>query len=705
MTFRLVLWRTVAGFILGMLATYVFAQASGNAIENVQVSQQAGQVLIKISTKEPLAAVPPSFSVANPPRVAFDFSGVTNALAQSSQVVNEGALRSFNVVEVGERTRLVLNLLNSAAYDAKVEGNALLITLTPSHLDSVAAGAPAERFAEPREGDGPHAVRDVQFRRGKDGEARVVVDLSDSNTGIDIRQQGSKLVVDFLDASIADALRKRMDVTDFATPVTAVDIARNGPNVRLTVTPHGLWEHNAYQSENQFILEVKPVTEDPNKLVQGSRPGYHGEKLSLNFQNIDVRSVLQVIADFTNNNIITSDTVNGNVTLRLKDVPWDQALDIILDAKGLDKRKNGNVIWIAPRDELAAKEKLALETRQQVAELEPLHTEVFQLNYHKAEDIFKALKEEKDRFITKRGSILVDARSNKLIVTEIPPKLDELRRIISEIDVPTRQVLIEARIVEASDNFAKNLGARLGFHSDGFHHLGGQSSPLFNVGGSLADTGFHTGQTSTTPDFLRDSTSVNLPASNIAGKAPGAFSFILANSSASQILNLEVNALEQDGRGKVVSSPKVMTSDQNEALIEQGVEIPYQQATSSGATSISFRKANLALKVRPQITPDGRVQMALDVNKDTPNTQLATGSGVAIDTKHVKTDVLVENGGTVVIGGIYTLEQRKTQTRVPVLGELPYVGFLFRNNERVDNRTELLIFITPRIVSEALTLR
>jgi type IV pilus assembly protein PilQ len=705
MTFRLVLWRAVAGFILGTLTAYTFAQTADNAIENVQVSQRGGQILIKVSTKEALAAIPPSFSVANPPRVAFDFAQVANALSQSSQVVNEGALRSFNVVEVGDRTRLVLNLQSSAAYDAKVEGNALFITLTPSRQDSVAAGAPTERFAEARDGDGPHAVRDVRFRRGKDGEGRVVVDLADSNTGIDIRQQGSNLVVDFLDSSIADELRKRLDVTDFATPVTTVDVTRNGPNVRLTIAPRGLWEHNAYQSETQFILEVKPVAEDPNKLVQGSRPGYQGEKLSLNFQNIDVRSVLQVVADFTNNNIITSDTVSGNVTLRLKDVPWDQALDIILDAKGLDKRKNGNVIWIAPRDELAAKEKLALETKQQVAELEQLHTEVFQLNYHKAEEIFKGLKEEKDRFISKRGSIVMDARSNKLIVTEIPTKLDEMRRIIQEIDVPTRQVLIEARIVEASDNFAKNLGARLGFHSDGFHRLLGNNSPRFNLGGSLTDTGFHTGQVATTPDFIRDSLSVNLPASNIAGKQPGQFSFILANSAGSQILNLEVNALEQDGKGKVVSSPKVMTSDQNEAIIEQGVEIPYQQATSSGATSISFRKANLALKVRPQITPDGRVQMALDVNKDTPNTQLATGSGVAIDTKHVKTDVLVENGGTVVIGGIYTQEDRKTQTRIPVLGELPYVGFLFRNTERVDNRTELLIFITPKILSEALTLR
>jgi type IV pilus assembly protein PilQ len=439
-----------------------------------------------------------------------------------------------------------------------------------------------------------------------------------------------------------------------------------------------LWEHNAYQSDNQFVIEVKRVVEDPNKLVQGSRGRYQGEKLSLNFQNIDVRAALQVIADFTNLNIITSDTVGGSLTLRLKDVPWDQALDIILQARGLDMRKNGNVIWIAPRDELAAKEKIELESRQQIGDLEPVRTESFQLSYHRARQVADFIKSKENSVLSKRGMVVVDERT--------------------EIDVPVRQVMIEARIVEAEDTFARNLGVRLGWHNQS------PNAPIAG-GASLNDTAFHTGQIASPVPTLNDFTNVLLPAAPIAGRAAGVASMILFNNSQTRFLNLELSALEADGRGKLISSPRVVTADQVEAIIEQGVEIPYQQATSSGATSVSFRKANLALKVKPQITPDGRVQMALDVNKDTPNTLIATGAGVAIDTKHVKTDVLVENGGTVVIGGIYIQEERNNVSKVPFLGDLPYFGFLFRTTERRENKNELLIFITPRIVAEALTLR
>jgi type IV pilus assembly protein PilQ len=691
---------------LGLVPAAVFAETQPNSIEAVLVSQQGGEVLVKVTTRSELKAVPANFSVAAPARVAFDFPATSNGLGRSSQLVNEAHLRSYNVVEVGDRTRLVLNLNKLSSFNTRLSGRDLYISLaTPANAEATTPNDKNARFAEPTSTEAVQTLRNVGFRRGKDGEGRVVVELSDPNTGIDIRQQGTKLVVDFLRASVAEEFIKRYDVTDFGTPVTQMEVVRSGANTRLTVTPNGLWEHNAYQSENQFILEVKRLVEDPNKLVQGSKPGYQGEKLSLNFQNIDVRSVLQVIADFTDNNIITSDTVGGSLTLRLKDVPWDQALDIILDAKGLDKRKTGNVIWIAPRDELSAKEKLALESQQQVSELEPLRTETFQLNYHKADILYKAISDDKDkRFLSKRGSIVMDTRTNKLIVTDIASRLEDIRRILIELDIPTRQVLIEARIVEANEDFAKNLGARIGINQTqaGSVQLGRAG---LNLGGSSSDTGFNTGQVQTTPNFLTDTMSTNLRASNISGRTPGQLSFVLFNSAATRFLNLELSALEQDGKGKVISSPRVMTSDQNEALIEQGVEISYQQATSSGATSISFRKANLALKVKPQITPDGRVQMALDVNKDTPNTQLATGAGVAIDTKHVKTDVLVENGGTVVIGGIYTQEERRTQTRVPFLGDLPYVGFLFRNTETRDNRAELLIFVTPRIVSDNLTLR
>ncbi|MBL8484757.1 MAG: AMIN domain-containing protein, partial [Rhodocyclaceae bacterium] len=436
--------------LLWFVCGFAQAEEAANRIETLDVARVGGQVLVKVGMSQPLSGAPSSFSIANPARIAFDFPNTANGLSKSSEVVNQSHLRSFNVVESGSRTRLVLNLNRISTYEARIEGNALVIALAVPTVGAVPQET-VSRFAEPKENDTmEHSLRNVSFRRGKDGEARIVVDLSDPNVGIDIRQQGNRLVVDFLKASVSDELRRRYDVADFATPVAQMEVNKNGADTRLTITPTGLWEHNAYQSENQFIVEVKKLVEDPNKLVQGSKPGYQGEKLSLNFQNIDVRSVLQVIADFTNNNIITSDSVGGSLTLRLKDVPWDQALDIILDAKGLDKRKNGNVIWIAPRDELLVKEKLALEARQQVTELEQLRTESFQLNYHKAELVFKVFSDKEKSMLSKRGSVVADSRSNKLVVTDTPTKLEEIRRLLVEIDIPTRQVLIEARIVEAN---------------------------------------------------------------------------------------------------------------------------------------------------------------------------------------------------------------------------------------------------------------
>ncbi len=680
-----------------------------NAIEALGVSQQGSDIVLKLTTTQPLAAVPASFSVANPPRIAFDFPGVKNALGRNSQIVNEGDLRSVSLVEVGDRTRVVLNLKQVRQADSRIEGKDLFIT-----LGGVAAGTAAkaeqastQHFAEVKPSISQSSIRDINFRRGTNGEGRVIVDLSDSNVGIDIRQQGSNLVVEFLKTTLPENLRRRLDVTDFATPITTVNTQPQGENIRMVIAPKGLWEHNAYQSDNQFVVEVKQMIEDPNKLVQGGRKGYQGEKLSLNFQNIDVRAVLQVIADFTDFNIITSDTVGGSLTLRLKDVPWDQALDIILQAKGLDMRKNGNVIWIAPRDELAAKEKLQLESRQQITDLEPVRTETFQLNYHKAKSVFDFLKNKDQTALSKRGSVIVDERTNKLFVTDSPSRLDDVRRLIAEIDIPARQVMIEARIVEAEDNFTKNVGARIGYHDMRPTRSASRIGNVgYTLGGRVTVPGFHTGQiASPIPDFTTESLGVNLPATSIAGKQAGQFSFVLFNTAATRFLNLEISALEADGKGKIISSPRIVTADQVEALIEQGVELPYQQATSSGATSVSFRKANLALKVKPQITPDGRVNLTVDVNKDSPNTQIATGAGVAIDTKHVKTEVLVDNGGTVVIGGIYTQDERNITTRVPVLGDIPYVGFLFKHNEKRDNKTELLVFITPKIISESLSMR
>lgn len=686
------------GSLFLLVATVSAQESSSNSIEAMTVAQQGGVLNLKIAFSAPLSALPSGFSVAKPARIALDFADTTNGLGKTSQTYNEGDLRSANIIQAEGRTRLVLNLNQAMTYEAVIDGNNLLLALVPS-VKEAGLAPQIEHFSQANPSQASNNIRDIAFRRGRDGEARITVELGDPNAGIDIRQQGQNLVVDFVKVNVPDALRKRLDVTDFATPVVALNTIQQGANARMTITPRGLWEHNAYQTDNQFVIEVKPVIENPNKLVQGSRGGYQGEKLSLNFQNVDVRRLLQVIGEFTGMNMVVSDSVGGAITLILKDVPWDQALDIILQQKGLDMRKNGNVILIAPREEIATKEKLEFESKVQISDLEPLRTESFQMNYIKAADVQKLLIDPKQTLLSKRGSALLDDRSNMMFVKDTPSRLDDVRAMIAKVDTPVRQVMIEARIVEAGDSFAKNIGMRLGYND----RTGGGANTGVSVGGSLSATGYSTGQISTIPEF-NTTNSVNLPATPRSGTA-GVFSMILFNSSKTAFLNAEISALEADGRGKVISSPRVMTANQVEALIEQGVEIPYQQATSSGATSISFRKANLALKVKPQITPDGKITMSLDINKDTPNTTLSTGAGVAIDTKHVKTEVLVENGGTVVIGGVYTQTTRDNTQRIPFFGDLPYIGWLFKNREWIDDKTELLVFITPKIVAEGLSIR
>jgi type IV pilus assembly protein PilQ len=653
-----------------------------------------------------LANPPAGFAINNPPRIALDFPNTVNGLGRNSQDVREGELRSMNVVQVGDRTRLVMNLGKALGFDTKVSGKELLITLQGTTAATATTGSTVSHFAESSGGAQKHSVRDIDFRRGNAGEGRVVIDLSDNSTGIDLRTQGRTIVIDLLQTSLPKNLERRLNVVDFATPVQSIEAFRQGDNTRIVIEPKGLWEHAAYQTDSRFILEVKPIIEDPNKLVQTGR--YSGEKLSLNFQNVEVRAVLQVIADFTSLNIITSDTVGGNLTLRLKDVPWDQALDIILQSKGLDMRKTGNVVWIAPRDELATKEKLALESRQQIADLEPTRTESFQLNYTKGDDFRKLLTDREQRILSRRGSAVVDQRTNTVFVQDTPSKLEEVRRLLRQIDVAVRQVMIEARVVEASDRFSRNLGARLGFNNRPNANTGrtgteiAGSNVVGTVGGSLDSTGFMSGQIATIPNF-NQSLGVNLPAQNISGAQPGVLSVILFNQGLTRFLNLEISALQADGRGKVISSPRVITADKVEATIEQGTEIPYQQATSSGATSISFKKATLSLKVKPQITPDDRVLMNLAVHKDSRGTD--TPAGPSIDTKQIRTEVLVDNGGTVVIGGIYEQTQSNATNKVPVLGDLPYVGFLFKQNFKRDEKSELLVFITPRILKDTLTVR
>ncbi len=702
-------WRVGFAAIVAVAALCLGTPTSSQAqtsIQSITSTQQAGSEVVRIELNEPLKAIPGGFSVQTPPRVALDLPGVVNALGRNTVEINQGNLRSVSVAQGGDRTRLVMNLKQPANFRAQLDGKALVVVLDAGGA-APAATAEATRFAAPLNSESL-ALRDVDFRRGPDGAGRVVVNLANTQVGVDIRQQGQSLVVEFLRSTLPDSLRRRLDVADFGTPVQTISTFQSGDKVRMVVEPRGSWEHSAYQADNQFVLEVRPVKIDPNKLTQG--PGFQGEKLSLNFQNIEVRALLQVIADFTNFNVVTSDTVTGNVTLRLKDVPWDQALDIILQSKGLGVRKTGNVLWIAPKDELNAKEQVELEAKKKLAELEPLRTQSFQLNYTKSEEVAKGLTgvalsgsssaggsgTQATRILSPRGSVIFEQRTNQLFVTDIPSKLEEIQALISKIDVPVRQVLIEARIVEADDKFGRSLGVKLGVADT--RVAGGLPNNGVTIGGNYAAIGAQTGLTSSV-DF-GNSQFINLPANTSAfgGNSAATFALSLFGASASRFLNLELSALEAEGKGKIVSSPRVITADQVKALIEQGEELPYQAATSSGATNVQFRKANLKLEVVPQITPEGNVILDVDVNKDSVGR--ATVAGFAIDTKHVKTQVLVENGGTVVIGGIYTQTERDEVNQVPVLGDIPYVGNLFKNKQRIYNKTELLVFITPKIVTD-----
>ena len=701
-------WRAKAAVLALALAAPLAALAQ-NAIQSITASQQAGTDIVRVELSEPLAAVPAGFAIQAPPRVAIDLPGVGNATGRNAVELNQGNLRSANVAQSGERTRLVLNLRQPASYRVQLQGKSMLVFLDPTSAVATASGA-ATQFA-PAQNDQPLAVRDIDFRRGSEGAGRVIVDLPSTQVGVDIRQQGQNLVVEFLRSTLPDKLRRRLDVADFGTPVQAISTTQSGDRVRMVVEPKGAWEHSAYQTDNQFVLEVRPMKVDPHKLTQG--PGFSGEKLSLNFQNIEVRSLLQVIADFTNFNVVTSDTVTGNVTLRLKDVPWDQALDIILQAKGLGVRKNGNVLWIAPKEELANREQVDLESRRKLAELEPTRTQAFQLNYTKAETIAKSLigsamvgaavgdatGQNSGRILSPRGSVIFEQRTNQLFITDIPSKLEEIQAMIAKIDIPVRQVLIEARIVEATDNWGQSLGVKLGFAN-----LAGPptSGPGVNVGGNYSAIGAQTGQSP--PVDFSNTQFVNLPANTGSlGAAAATFALSLFSASADKFLNLELSALENDGNGKIVSSPRVITADQVKALIEQGEELPYQQATSSGATAVQFRKAILKLEVTPQITPEGYVLLDLDVNKDSVGRP--TLQGFAIDTKHVRTQVLVENGGTVVIGGIFTQTNQEEINKVPLLGDIPYMGWLFKNRLLTTKKTELLVFITPKIVTDRIAAR
>jgi type IV pilus assembly protein PilQ len=697
------MWQGILFSLVMLLGSAAHAQT---AIESVTGSVQGGVEVVRIDLSQALTAVPTGFAIQSPARIALDFPGVANAMGRSAVEINQGNLKSVSVVQAGERTRVVLNLKQPAAYKAEIQGKSLLVVLEP-----VVAGAPsvavAPVFAESRSRDSA-PLKDLDFRRTADGAGRIVVTLPNNQVGVDIRQQGQLLVVEFMKSTLPEGLRRRLDVADFGTPVKTVSTTQIGDRVRMVIEPQGQWEHSAYQSDEQFVVEVKELKVDPKKLTQGV--GYSGQKLSLNFQNIEVRSLLQVIADFTNFNIVTSDSVSGSVTLRLQDVPWDQALDIILQAKGLGVRKNGNVLWVAPKDEIAAKEKLDLESVAAVQGLEPVRTQAFQINYAKAPEIAAQLTAGGSgaggaRMLSARGSVIAEPRTNQLFVTDIPSKLEQVQQLIAKLDIAVRQVLIEARIVEASDTFGKSLGVKLGGSDlraqkggDGGYQLSGENRVAFgtNYGNAVASSGAG-GTVDTSGSF------VNLPAVGQGGYNPATVALSIFSAAANRFLNLEISALEADGKGKVVSSPRVVTTDQVKALIEQGTELPYQVASSSGATSIAFRKANLKLEVTPQLTPEGNILLDLDITKDTVGQ--STAAGFAINTKHIKTQVLVENGGTVVIGGIFEETLSDNETKVPFFGDLPGVGYLFKSKGRVANKQEMLVFITPKMLSDRATAR
>ncbi len=716
---RLILSRApgVAGALISALIlgnTLAFAET--NSIENVIASQQGNNVIVKVTMKNALETPPLGFSTAAPARIALDFPSTSNESGKSTLDINIGNVHTLNIVQSGDRSRLVFNLTKPLNYASVVENNILVITIEGSGdvahaMDS--RGVPVEA---PNADNSRQMLRDVDFRKGINGEGRIIIDLPSKQVGIDVRQQGNTIIADFDKTELPAVLRRRLDVTDFGTPVQTITTTSVGDNVRMVIEPKGQWEHSVYQSDAQLVIEVKPIKVDPTRLTQGTQ-GYRGEKLSLNFQDVEVRSLLQVIAEVSGFSIIASDSVTGRTTLRLKDIPWDQALEIIMQTKGLDMRKNGSVIMVAPKEELLTKEKLEAEQKSQIGDLEQLKTESFQLNYQKVA-AFKAAfglsgASPGIRILSKRGSAVVDERTNQMFVTDVPSRLDAVRQLVLKTDIPSRQVLIEARLVVATDNWSKKLGATLGFTdlrslaktgTTGFPLGGGTTAALTGTYQGVSDQTLQTNvNLQTNQAFTQSGQFLSLPAGGLNDFNPGRFAVSLFSSGANRFLNMEISALEADGTGKVIASPRLVTADQVPAVVEQGTEIPYQQATSSGATSVAFQKANLRLEVTPQITPDGNIILDVEVNNDSVG--LETAAGFQINTQHLKTIAMIDNGGTVLLGGIYQENFTETITKVPFFGDIPLLGYLFKNTVRVKNKTELLIFLTPKVMADRVAVR
>ncbi|OEC37003.1 fimbrial protein [Pseudomonas sp. 21C1] len=688
---------------LSLLAIVLSPALLAADLQTLDVAALPGdRVELKLTFDEPVAA-PRGYTIEQPARIALDLPGVANKLGSKNRELGVGNARSLTVVEAKDRTRLIINLTNLAPYNTRAEGNNLFIVVgessgaprvatTSAATVSTPAPAPVKAYVPQAK-----SISNIDFQRGEQGEGNVVITLSDASVSPDIQEQGGKIRLDFSKTQLPEALRVRLDVKDFATPVQFVSASGSADKASIVIEPTGLYDYLAYQTDNKLTLSIKPLTQDEVDQRKTERFAYSGEKLSLNFQDIDVRSVLQLIADFTDLNLVASDTVAGNITLRLQNVPWDQALDLVLKTKGLDKRKVGNVLLVAPADEIAARERQELESQKQIAELAPLRRELIQVNYAKASDMAKLFQSvtSADGAVSERGSITVDDRTNSIIAYQTQERLDELRRIIAQLDVAVRQVMIEARIVEANIDYDKALGVRWG---------GSARSGRWDVSGKDGVQAFddETGQRA---DFVGTDEVGSTTLDDGLARLPFVDMGVVSSTSgigigylgSNVVLDLQLSAMEKTGNGEIISQPRVVTSDKETAKILKGTEIPYQESTSSGATSTAFKEAALSLEVTPQITPDNRIIMEVKVTKDSVGQVFA--DGVSINKNEVNAKVLVSDGETIVIGGVFSNEQIKSVDKVPFLGDMPFVGRLFRRDVVRDNKSELLIFLTPRIMN------
>ena len=693
---------------LGTLSSSPVRAADAPKLESIDVQPLPGQQLQVIMKLSGPAPQPLSFTIDNPARISLDLPNTELALPQRRIDVHTAGLDSILAAEAKDRTRLVLSLDKLVPYDTRVDGNNIIVLLGAPNVSGQGVSVAASAGAAPiRVGSGANAgsreLRSIDFRRGADGSGRIIVKLSDPHIHINLRQLGSQIVVDFADADVSTPLMRRYDATDFGTPVSGFDVTRVGNGARIAINATGDYEQLAYQSDDQYVVEVQPKRKA--QVAADDKPVYTGERLTLNFQEIETRAVLQLLADASGQNIVVSDSVNGNVTLRLQNVPWDQALDIVLRTKGLDKRKQDNVIIVAPQEELAAREKAELAAKKDIQELAPLRAEYLQVNYAKAADMAALVKTQSGSLLSPRGSVAVDERTNTLLLQDTADRLSDIRRLVATLDIPVRQVLIESRIVVVNDDFERDLGARVGLttinaNGNGIITTSGTAAAEDTIVGSALNTRAGTGTGILIPTGTGGAPTrynVNLPVASPAG------SFALGILGNNFLVDLELSAAQAETRAAVVSSPRVVTANQKEASIEQGVEIPYQQSASSGATTISFKKAVLSLKVTPHITPDSRIILDLDVRDDNVGTVVVTSGGVnvpSIDTREITTQVLVNDGQTVVLGGILETTARDVATKVPWLGDVPVLGNLFKTTAKTDKKDELLIFVTPKIVRE-----